>query len=107
MKSSLPFCLYWWQSCPASVILVEANNVVINGFTIQNGLYGGRAIWEDGYTSATISNNIIINTGDGIRILNSHGNTIKGNIVKDNLFTAIGFDWSYGNMVTGNTVSNN
>jgi len=92
---------------PASTIVIEANNVVIKGFTIQNAMSGGRAIWEDGFNGATISNNIITNNGDGIRILYSHGNTISNNVLKNNPYTALGFDASYSNTVTGNTISNN
>jgi parallel beta-helix repeat protein len=94
-------------AAPASTIVIEANNVVINGFTIQNAMSGGRAIWEDGYTGAIISNNIITNNGDGIRILNSHGNKISNNVLKNNPYTALGFDASYSNTISGNTISNN
>jgi parallel beta-helix repeat protein len=92
---------------PGSVIVVAANNVLISGFTIQNARYGGNAIWVDSYNGTTISNNIIQNTGDGIRILHSKGNMISNNIIRNNPFTALGFDWSFGNTITGNVISNN
>lgn len=92
---------------PASVVLATANNIVINGFTIRNARSGGSAIWEDGFNFITISNNIIQYNGDGIRILHSHGNIIKGNIISDNPNTAIGFNWAYDNKVQGNIIENN
>lgn len=91
-----------------TIINVEANNVVINAFTIRNAAGGGNAIWENGYTGATISNNIITNTnGDGIRILNSHGNTITGNMISNCPDTALGFNWAYDNTIQGNRIENN
>jgi parallel beta-helix repeat protein len=90
-----------------SVVLILANNVVVSGFTIKNARSGGSAIWEDGFNFMTISNNIIQYNGDGIRILHSHGNVIKGNIISNNPYTAIGFNWAYGNKVQGNRIENN
>ena len=91
-----------------TIIEVDANNVVINGFTIRNAAGGGNAIWENGYTGAVISNNIITKTnGDGVRILNSHGNTIKGNTISYCPDTALGFNWAYSNTVQGNRIQNN
>ena len=92
---------------PASVILVTANNVVISGFTIRNARSGGSAIWEDGFNFMIISNNIIQYNGDGIRILHSHENIIKGNIISNNPYTAVGFNWAYDNTVQGNRIENN
>ena len=92
---------------PGSVIVIDANNVIISGFTIRNARSGGNAIWEDGYNYALICNNIITNNGDGIRILNSHGNIIENNIIENNPYTALGFDASYNNIISGNTISSN
>ena len=92
---------------PGSIIVIMANDVSVNGFTIQNSHGGGNAIWVDGFNSTTISNNIISNNGDGIRILNSHGNIIRNNVVKNNPYTAIGFNWAYNNTIQNNTVVGN
>jgi parallel beta-helix repeat protein len=92
---------------PGSVVIVDANQVTINGFTIQNAKSGGNAIWIDGYNSSTLDNNIIRNNGDGIRFLYTSGNSISNNILTNNPNTALGFDYSYGNTVFNNTFSFN
>jgi parallel beta-helix repeat protein len=92
---------------PGSVVIVAADKVVISGFTIQNARSGGNAIWIEFYNQITITDNIISDNGDGIRILSSHGHTIKDNVLTNNPYTALGFDWTYGNTVIGNTISNN
>ncbi len=89
------------------MVVIDANNVIISGFTIRNARSGGNAIWEDGYNYALIFNNIITNNGDGIRILYSYGNIIENNIIENNPYTALGFDASYNNIISGNTISNN
>ena len=92
---------------PGSVIVVAASNMKIKGFTIQNARSGGNAIWIDGYVNSTISGNIITNNGDGIRILHSSGNVIGDNIIKNNPYTSLGFDWSHDNLIYNNTITNN
>jgi len=92
---------------PWGIVVVSANNVKISGFKIRNAPSRGNAIWIDGYNGSVISNNIITDNGDGIRILHSQGNIISSNIVQNNPYTAIGFDWAYNNLVTGNVVLNN
>ena len=92
---------------PGSIIVVQADNVTINGFTIQNARSGGNAIWINGFNNTIIENNIITDNGDGIRILRSHSNQIVNNIVSNNPYTAIGFDWAHNNLVKNNSVLNN
>ena len=92
---------------PASVIVVNADNVAISGFTIQNARSGGSAIWVEGFNSTRIDNNIISNNGDGIRVLHSYGNLILNNVVKENPYTAIGFNWAFNNTVQNNTIVGN
>ena len=90
-----------------SILAIVANGVTVSGFTIQNSVSGGSAIWLQGYNYTTVSNNIIINDGDGIRILNSTGNMISGNTITNNPYTSLGFDSSYNNSVISNFISNN
>lgn len=92
---------------PGSIVVVVADNVEISNFAVQHSRLGGNAIWIDGYVNNTISDNIIANNGDGIRILHSSGNLIAGNIVKNNPYTAVGFDWAHDNIVNGNTITRN
>ncbi|RLG43177.1 MAG: hypothetical protein DRN81_07110, partial [Thermoproteota archaeon] len=94
-------------SAPKRVIDVVANNVEIRGFTIRNSVSDGSAIWINYHVNTTISDNIITDNGDGIRILNSSGNLIEGNIIKNHPYTALGFDWATHNRVYNNIVVNN
>ena len=82
------------------VIAIEANNTVINGFTLQNGSYG---VMIYSNNNNKIIENIISNTTeDGINLYNSNGNQISFNILKDNN-DAIEL-WNLSN---DNTISNN
>ena len=92
---------------PGSIIVVNADNVTISGFTIRNSRSGGNAIWVDGFNSTRICNNIISNNGDGIRVLHSYGGIILNNVVKENPYTAIGFNWAFNNTVQNNTIVGN
>jgi parallel beta-helix repeat protein len=66
-----------------SVVTIEANNVVLRGFTIQNGL--GEGIIISGFNKTTIIDNAIIFNGfEGIHLENSHDNTIRNNIISSN-----------------------
>jgi len=116
------------------IAYIQADNVCINNFTLQNagfGAYG--AIWIEGPFSnamicnntmidnrhgvavfsgafnVTISNNLIFNKqpryADGIRLFSS-GTIVVGNVAI-NESTAIGLDSAHNNIVTNNTVINN
>ena len=95
------------NSEPAEVVLLKADTILISGFTIKNARSGGSAIWVDGFNFITIKNNIIEYNGDGIRIIRSHGNLIKGNIIQNNPYTAVGFNWAYDNIIRNNRIENN
>lgn len=94
-------------AAPAWVVIVAANNVKMHGFTVQNSEGSGGAVWVNGYFGATISDSIIANNGDGIRVLNSSGNTICNNLIRSNLRTGVGLDWSFDNIVRNNTIADN
>jgi len=116
------------------IVDIQANDVYIGNFTLQNagiGAYG--AVWVQGYSNAVICNNTMIDnhhgvcvwTGalnatisgnliynrqpsyaDGIRLGLSSGNLVTGNTVI-NESTGIGLDWTSNNIVRNNIVVNN
>ena len=93
------------------IVLIEANDTTISGFTIQNGRFAIRALSSSGLL---ISENIIKNNGlEGIYLSNSSYNTISNNIVKDNYY-GIGLHWAVSgpgpckyNNILNNKVLNN
>jgi len=91
-----------------SVVTIEANNVTLRGFTIQNGL--GEGIIISGFNQSTISDNaIILNGYDGLYIENSTGNTIRNNIISNNAVNTelAGVDLysSDSNTISNNTIT--
>jgi parallel beta-helix repeat protein len=84
-----------------TVIQVTVNNVSITGFTLQNTATGYSAIRIEVSANNNITDNIIKNTYYGIRLQNSHNNTIVRNQALNNSYTAI-----YLFLSTGNTISN-
>jgi parallel beta-helix repeat protein len=97
------------QGIGSYIIDVQANNVMIKGFTVRNAHYSGQCIWVNAYVNCTVSNNIVApNTyGDGIRIHHSSDNIIEDNLVTNSSATAIGFDWAHNNTIHNNTVIGN
>ena len=116
-----------------SAIRVQAFDVTISGFTIQNstiGIYiGGDGGMSTNNTitdsiitknkvgiflgnlsnNNTVCNNIIIeNSGDGIYLFRSFNNYIYGNnITKHENFAIVLWDSSYSNVISQNTILNN
>jgi parallel beta-helix repeat protein len=106
----------------ADVILITADNVTIQGFTLQNttrGVYpdydNGIEVWSD---NNTIINNIITDTRMGIQLgkeiivdgnedNQSNYNRIEGNIIVENFFGGIYLICSNDNEVRRNIISNN
>ncbi len=95
---------------------IEADNVTIIGFTIQNtgsGVYIGGPGKTASYN--TISENIILNTGGGIsayygdpfksEFLDYGYNTISNNIISNTTFVGISVTKGRNNTIIGNTVS--
>lgn len=93
------------------IVSINATNVNISGFTIQNGRYGIRLISS---SDTIISGNRITNNGlDGIYVANSSYNIISNNILQ---YNHNGIDLSssvsepgpclYNNIIN-NTISNN
>jgi parallel beta-helix repeat protein len=91
----------------SSVVFLNAKNVTLKGFKIQNGIFGinmvqsknctisdnvvtlntdeGMRIWWESSNNTITGNTVVFNNGYGIRnMLNSNENTIANNTVADN-----------------------
>jgi hypothetical protein len=100
-----------------SVFTVEANNVTIEGFTIQGSIANPPVGQSSGfllptgvtvYAAAGISNSTNVNTGGSApSTIDIFGLTILNNIIQD--FTQFGVygDTSDGTVSTGNTITDN
>ncbi len=98
----------------SSGIRIDANNVIISGFTIKNSGGGGTevagvTIYEG--NGNTVSNLNVINNYVGISLYQgSNGNTVSGNIVESN-FGKLGYGIylhaSNDNKITNNNIKNN
>lgn len=98
----------------SSGIRIDANNVIISGFTIKNSGGGGTevagvTIYEG--NGNTISNLNVINNYVGISLYQgSNGNTVSGNIIDSN-FGKLGYGIylhaSNDNKITNNNIKNN
>ncbi len=73
------------------IVIINADNVKMSGFTIRYGRYAIRILSSNG---CLITENIVINNSlQGIYLANSSYNTVSKNIVRDNYF-GIGLHWS-------------
>jgi len=121
------------NSCGYSAIRIQAFNVAISSFTIQNSTTGiyieGSDIMPNNITITdtiitknkggiflgNLSNNNVIcrnviigNIGDGIRLFGSYNNFIyENNIEKHENFAIVLWDSSYSNIISQNTILNN
>jgi peptide/nickel transport system substrate-binding protein len=89
-----------------NVIDVKADEVVIEGFTIQNSGYDASGIQIGNYKQATIRNNNIINNDLGINIWDSRHNSISGNNITNNYYGVI-LQYSFNNTLRNNHMSGN
>jgi parallel beta-helix repeat protein len=95
-----------------TVVHIKANNVTINGFTVQNGERGIR-LTQSNYS--TISNNLVIlNDFLGIHLYNSSNNLIDSNLILTNGHPSdlwygegIRLEFSNNNTVVNNRLSRN
>ena len=89
-------------------IVVQKDNIVIDGagYTLQ--MMGGRGLNLTGRSNVEIKNMQIVATDpwDGIYLKNSSNNKITGNKVTGN-YLGIYLWWSNNNTVTGNTLTSN
>ncbi|MBS7632812.1 right-handed parallel beta-helix repeat-containing protein [Candidatus Bathyarchaeota archaeon] len=116
-----------------NVVNITAPNSRLEGFTIQNSgrqsLNSGIYIAE-GANSSNVSSNIVANNyvgilvykssdciikdnvvhsnlDDGVRLKNSHANTISRNTIDANVFYGVNLHDSNNNIISDNSVSNN
>jgi len=91
-----------------SVISVTANNVNINGFTIQNS---GSNISDSGIyvvsSGNNISHNTIKNNKNGIYLYYSNNNTVSGNNISSNNWYGIYLHHSSNNVISNNNIYSN
>jgi len=91
-----------------SVISVTANNVDINGFTIQNsGLTDSDSGIYINSSSNNISHNTITNNKNGIYLYNSSSNTVSNNNAHSNNWYGIYLHYSSNNTVSNNNAHSN
>ncbi len=91
--------------------IINADNVTVRGFRIQNGessYYGGGIrIYTSDYVNIT-GNTIINNSWSGIRLeWGSSHNTITDNIIKNNTEYGINFVSIHDSIISENTIENN
>ena len=90
------------------VVSITANNVNINGFTVQNSTHGpppyNSGILIDHSSDNNISYNNVEGNDHGIYLLSSNDNVVSGNDVAFNTYHGIHLDDSRGNLVSGNNV---
>jgi parallel beta-helix repeat protein len=90
------------------VVHVTANNVKIEGFTIQNGEGFDPASLSIGDSRGhAISNNIIRRSNYGLRIRDSNDSNIVNNVIANNTVAGIFLSSSNGNNVIGNLIEEN
>jgi len=89
-----------------SSIRVSANNVLISGFTVQNGRWEAVCIWD--YSNATVVNNILVHSTFGVMIANGQNNTITSNVILENGFGIQVAGWpAWSNTISSNMLANN
>ncbi len=93
------------------VLLLNANNITVSGFTIQSRSITG-AYMQNGITvnsnSNLITNNVITaNSYHGLYLNNSNQNTIKDNTISLNYWCGIVLSNSDNNKISNNTIIQN
>jgi nitrous oxidase accessory protein len=90
----------------APVFTVTANDVKINGFTIQNGAYKGSAgVFLSNVVNCEVSNNVFNRNWFGVHLASSHC-TVTGNYAKENGI-AIYLGGADSNVISANTATGN
>jgi parallel beta-helix repeat protein len=95
------------------VILCEADNIIIHGFTLNFGTESSGRWWTAGIQMlycnfCSIFDNIIMDNFHGIRINYGEGNTITNNIISSNHRRGIwAHELCYDTIISNNTIENN
>ena len=87
------------------VVQINANNVVLSGFTIQNSNVAPTPAISISSSNNVISNNTIVNNGWGIYAFSVSNNTIENNIITNNVY-GISLEWVTTHTVRNNTITN-
>jgi len=96
------------RSTGANVLLLQGNNIKINGFEISGATrspYAG--INLSSCSNCIIENNKLLNNMRGVYLLRSNGNTVSKNNVANSGEYGIALQGSTGNTISGNTASDN
>ncbi len=96
------------KSTGANVLLLQGNNIKINGFKIigaSRSSYAG--INLSSCSNCIIENNKLLNNSRGIYLLRSNGNTVSKNNAANSGEYGIALQGSTGNTISGNTASDN
>ena len=87
-----------------NVVYITADDTIINGFTVQNGLHG---IYVDHSNCNTISENLITNSYYyGIRIWYSGCNTFRNNVLSKNSYNFLVYGTSLSDFIQDIDASN-
>jgi parallel beta-helix repeat protein len=91
----------------ASAIVVERNNIVVDGagYTVQ-GIGNGTGVYWSGINNVTIKNTNINNFWIGISLNSTSSNVISGNSITNN-YISIYFRGSLNNTISENSIANN
>jgi len=87
-------------------ILIKSSGITISGFTIQNS-NAGIIISGSEFKFCNISQNIIKNNLEGIRVINSSNNNITNNIIQQHSNLGLVFYNSKNNVILKNTFIDN
>ena len=96
------------KSTGANVLLLQGNNIKINGFKIigaSRSSYAG--INLSSCSNCIIENNKLLNNSRGIYLLKSNGNTVSKNNAANSGEYGIALQGSRGNTISGNRALNN
>lgn len=93
-----------------NVVIINSHNVVINGFTIQNGKQGGWpycgiSVFKCRFT--VINNTVLRDNYYGLQLLQSNNSKIFDNVIIDNSYAGIKISDSNNNIFFENTIQNN
>lgn len=99
----------------SDVVIVDADNVVLTGFTIKNGDFSAQSVLPLGPPSGIkiqhrvnvlVHHNLVVNNFVGIRIYRAASNTVKWNYISNNRY-GVFLAHSKGNRVYANNISAN
>jgi parallel beta-helix repeat protein len=86
-------------------VLIQAQDVTLSGFTIQNSTVGVYVAGNKSVSNITITNNVITNNKDGIYLDNISNVVIFGNVITANDGNGIRLYGSIDNNIYENTIS--